>query len=131
MMYEEFKKTEDVNLRRSLAAGKIVEEEKLEPTEEEINEAITKKAEERKSTFEAFKEMCDKNEYILGMLKDEIVNDKFIRFLTDNASITDKDWDAWQAEKAAEEAALEAAKAEADKKAAEAGDSKAGDTAQE
>ncbi|MBR4749590.1 MAG: trigger factor [Abditibacteriota bacterium] len=122
MMYEEFKNTEDVNLKRSLAAGRIVETEKLEPTEEEINEAIGKKAEERKSTFEAFKEMCDKNEFMLNMIKDELVNEKFVRFLSDNAVVTEKDWDAYQAEKAAEEAAAAAAegdKAEDDKAAEE------------
>ncbi|MBP5274581.1 MAG: trigger factor [Abditibacteriota bacterium] len=125
MMYEEFKKTEEVNLRRSLAAGKIIEEEKLDPTEEEIDAAVAKKAEERKSTFEAFKEMCDKNEYMMNLIKDEIVNKKFMDFLKENAKINEKDWDKYQADKAAEEAALAAAQREAEKKAEEKTEEKA------
>ena len=93
MMYNEFKQTEDVSLRRTLVGAKIVELEKMEPTEEEINAEIAKKAEERNSTFEAFKEMVEKNPYFDGMIKEEIVNVKFMNFLIENANITEEEYD--------------------------------------
>lgn len=93
MMYNEFKQTEDVSLRRTLVGAKIVEVEGLEPTEEEIKDAIVKKAEEKNSTYEAFKEMVDKNPYFEGMVKDEIVNVKFMDFLIANAKVTEEEYD--------------------------------------
>lgn len=93
MMADEFKKRETLELQKSLAGAELVKAENLKATEEEFDALIKEKAEARKSTPEAFKEMVDKNEYFKTMLEDEIVSKKLMDFLVSNAKITEEEWD--------------------------------------
>lgn len=93
MMIEEFKKTEEVELKRSLAGSEIIKAEDIKATEEEIEESIAKKAESRNSTPEAFKEMMAKNQYFSNMIEDEIISKKLMDFIIENAKITEEIFD--------------------------------------
>lgn len=93
MMVEEFKKREDIELKKSLVGAELVKAENLKASDEEMEAAIKEKAEQRNSTPEAFKEMVDKNEYFKTMIEDEIVSKKIMDVLIENAKVNEEVWD--------------------------------------
>ena len=93
MMVKEFKAREEAELKRSLVGSEIIKAEDIKATEEEIEASLKEKAEARNSTLEAFKEMVEKNEYYKTMIEDEIVSKKFMDFITENANITEEEFD--------------------------------------
>lgn len=93
MLLEDFKKREDIELKRGLIGAEIIKAEAIKATEEEMETAIKEKAELRKSTVEAFKELIEKNPQFKTMIEDEIVSKKFMEFIEANAKINEEVWD--------------------------------------
>lgn len=93
MLVDDFKKKEDVELKRGLIGAEIIKAEEIKATDEEMEALINEKAELRKSTPEAFKELIEKNPQFKTMLEDEIVSKKFMEFIEANAKIVEETWD--------------------------------------
>ena len=112
MMIKEFKDREELELKRSLVGAEIIKAEDIKATDEEMDAQIKEYAEARKSTPEAIKEMCDKNENFKTALEDQIVSKKLMDFIVENAKVTEETFDEekYMAEQMAKEIETQAEK---------------------
>ena len=86
---EDMKPNAESRVRSKLALKAVAEAEKIEATEEDIEAEYKKMAEQYKMELDKVKEMFGAENKKL--LKEDIVNNKTIQFLYDNAVFTDKD----------------------------------------
>lgn len=79
----EQRKTEAERIVKTrLVLGKLIDEEKFEPTEEEVNAKVLEMAERRKKTVEETKKLLTDRDY--AYLENDIVMDKIVAYLIAN-----------------------------------------------
>ncbi len=89
-LFEEWREGAQKNLRFQLIMNKIIEEEKIEASEEEIEDEIKQQAESSSQKYEDFKEIIEKNNYTDHIAAD-VKNRKLIDFLFAKNSFTKGD----------------------------------------
>ncbi len=86
-LLEEWKENAKKTLRFQLIMNKIIEEEKIEASEKEIDDEIKQQAESSSQKYEDFKEMIEKNNYIDHIAAD-VKNKKLVDFLLTKNTFT-------------------------------------------
>lgn len=85
-LFEEWKLSSEKSLKTHLLLDKLVKNEKVEVTDEEIDEEIKKKAEAANRTFEETKEIVENNGMI-PYLKVDLSRKKMINLIHENATV--------------------------------------------
>ncbi len=85
-LYEEWKPSAERNLKTRIILDRIIKEEKIEVSEQEIEDAIKKQAEEHGMKLEEVKEQYSKNN-LMNYLKDDLLDTKVFDFLLENSII--------------------------------------------
>ncbi|MDA3939893.1 MAG: trigger factor [Spirochaetia bacterium] len=87
LLLEEWRPNSTKSLKVQLLLAKLIEEEKIEATEEEVNEEIKTQAIDSGQKLEEFKELIEKNNYT-AHIENDVKNKKFIDFLISKNTIT-------------------------------------------
>ncbi len=86
-LIEEWKPNSEKSLKVQLLMAKLIEDEKITASEEEVEKEIKEQAEDSGQKYEEFKELIEKNNYT-PHIESDIKNKKFINFLISNNTIT-------------------------------------------
>ena len=86
-LIDEWRPNSEKSLRVQLLMAKLIEDEKIEATEEEIEEEIKEQAIGSGQKYEEFKELIEKNNYT-PHIESDVKNKKFIDFLISKNTIT-------------------------------------------
>ncbi len=85
-LLEEWRPNSTKSLKVQLLIAKLVEDEKIEASKEEVEEEIKTQAIDSGQKFEEFKELIEKNNYT-AHIENDVKNKKFIDFLISNNTI--------------------------------------------
>ncbi len=86
-LLEEWRPNTEKSLKIQLLMAKLIEDEKIEATEEEIEEEIKEQAIGSGQKYKEFKELIEKNNYT-PHIESDVKNKKFIDFLISKNTIT-------------------------------------------
>ncbi len=86
-LLEEWRPNSTKSLKVQLVLAKLIKDEKIEATKEEIEEEIKTQALDSGQKYEEFKELIEKNNYT-SHIKNDVKNKKFIDFLIGKNTIT-------------------------------------------
>ncbi len=86
-LMSEWRPAAENRLKTRLLLNKIIEEEKIETADNEVDEEIKKRAEANDVEPEQLKEQYEKANY-MGLIEDDIKDRKLFDFLLENASVT-------------------------------------------
>ena len=86
-MMEEWRGDAERRLKTRLLLTKIIEEEKIETADNEIDEEIAKRAEANNMKPEELREQYEQANY-MGLIKEDVADNKLFDFLLENAKIS-------------------------------------------
>ena len=86
LLLEEWRPNSTKSLKVQLLLGKLIEDEKIEATKEEVDEEIKTQALDSGQKYEEFKELIEKNNYT-AHIEGDVKNKKFIDFLISKNTI--------------------------------------------
>jgi len=87
LLLEEWRPNSTKSLKVQLLLAKLIEDEKIEATKEEVEEEIKIQALDSGQKYEEFKELIEKNNYT-AHIEGDVKNKKFIDFLISKNTIT-------------------------------------------
>ena len=85
-LYEEWRPAAEKRLKTRLLLNKIIEEENIEVADNEIEEELSKHAEQQGASVDELREQYEKANY-LGYIEDDIKDRKVIDYLLENAKV--------------------------------------------
>ena len=86
-LFEEWRENVDKKIKSQLVIQALIEKEKIESGDEDMENEIKKQAEQSGKTYEEIKEYFEKNG-LMPYLKSDIINNKLFDFLIENSKIT-------------------------------------------
>jgi trigger factor len=87
LLLEEWRPNSTKSLKVQLVIAKLIEDEKIETTSEEVDEEIKTQAIDSGQKYDEFKELIEKNNYT-AHIENDVKNKKFIDFLISKNTIT-------------------------------------------
>ena len=88
-LQEQYRETAEQQVRRQVILGKVIEQEKLELTDEELAAGYTEMAQNFNQSVDQIKSFYDQNKDRLDFFKHALLEKKAIRLIIDNGDIED------------------------------------------